>query len=117
MSLMDEHVMSRRRILALAGSAAVVGLSSQLLGQAPASAPSSAPAGTLTSGAPPKNKRFKVAGDDLFLNNRRQNPQAFSIAAKAGLDGVAVDMGSMSGGKALANKLRDPALQQTYFKA
>jgi L-ribulose-5-phosphate 3-epimerase len=123
----DEQHVSRRQMLALAGSAAVIGLApgiGKLMAQEPA--------GALTSGAPPKTKRFKVAGDDLFLNNRRQNPQAFTIAHKAGLDGVVVDMGSMSSptteatgqsaaervrGKSLSNKLRDPALRQTYFKA
>ncbi|HEY7089485.1 MAG TPA: TIM barrel protein, partial [Tepidisphaeraceae bacterium] len=64
-----------------------------------------------------RGKRFKVAADDLFLNNRRQNIQAFTIAQKAGLDGVSVDMGSMSGGKALSNKLRDPAVRQQFLDA
>jgi sugar phosphate isomerase/epimerase len=125
----DDGQMTRRQMLALAGSAAALTLSApvaSLVAQAPTTAP------VLTSGAPPRPKRFKVAGDDLFLNNRRQNPQAFSIAAKAGLDGVVVDMGSMVSppdananqtsaervrGKSLSNKLRDPALRQTYFKA
>jgi sugar phosphate isomerase/epimerase len=110
---LNEQLISRRRALALAGSAAVIGLSGKL---SLAAGQTSAPASSAPVTATMRNKRFKVAGDDLFLNNR-QKTKAFSIAQKAGLDGVAVDMGSMSGGKALTNRLRDPAVRQEFLDA
>lgn len=60
------------------------------------------------------NKRFKIAADDLFLL-QRQKVKALDIAAKCGLDGVVVDMGSMSGGKALTDLLRDEGLRKQYL--
>src|SRR5262245_48034710 len=106
----DEHRMTRRQRLTLAGSAAALSLTHGLVWAQQAT---TAPA--LTSGAPAKQKRFKVAGDDLFLNNRGKT-KAFQVAQNAGLDGVSVDMGSMSGGKALAGNLRDEAKRQEYFQ-
>jgi sugar phosphate isomerase/epimerase len=108
----DEHLMTRRRMLAIAGSAAalsVIPAARRLFAQDATTAPA------LTSGAPAKHKRFKVAGDDLFLNNRGK-PKAFTVAQKAGLDGVCIDIGSMSGGKALNGTLRKAEEQQAYFQ-
>jgi hypothetical protein len=91
---------SRRQMLGLFGSAAALGLTSGLatlgaIAEAPTTVtvtaePLAVPA-TQTSIA---NKRFNVAGDDLFLNDR-QNMQVFRIAPKAG---VGVDIGRMPGG-------------------
>ncbi|MEO6435459.1 MAG: sugar phosphate isomerase/epimerase family protein [Tepidisphaeraceae bacterium] len=101
-------------MLALAASAAatlaVSPFPRALIAAEVTSAPSTVP---VTASA--RNKRFKVAGDDLFLNNRRQNLQAFTIAQKAGLDGVQVDMGRMPGGKELINKLREPQLREQFL--
>jgi sugar phosphate isomerase/epimerase len=109
--------LTRRQTLAMAGAAAL-GLSPALRSLVSAQS-TTAPAAT--GGAPVKNKRFKVAADDLFLNNRRQNVQAFTIAQKAGLDGVCVDMGSMArkddGTREFTNKLRDPAVRQQFLDA
>ena len=101
--------MSRRQVLALAGSAAAAAVwhGGQVRG-------ATAPA-TAASTARPREKRFKVAADDLFLNNRRQNLQAFRIAQKAGLDGIQVDMGRMPGGKELINELRKPEVRQQFL--
>jgi sugar phosphate isomerase/epimerase len=103
-------------VLAIAGSAAL-GSSAAFRALArtqSTTAPTTAPT---ASGAVVKDRRFKVAGDDLFLNNRRQNVQAFTIAQKAGLDGVCVDMGRMPGGKELINRLREPQVRQQFLEA
>ena len=99
---------SRRQMLAGVGSVALLGLSPgirSLLAAEPASAPAK-PA-----------KRFKVAGDDLFINNYRQSLKAFPVAQKAGLDGIQVDMGRMPGGKELINNLRQPEVRQQFMDA
>ncbi|HWP40880.1 MAG TPA: sugar phosphate isomerase/epimerase family protein [Tepidisphaeraceae bacterium] len=126
MELQQRREVSRRQMLASAMgfaagfSPAVQWLMAQESPSTPlaADAPTTAPA---TAPAPRANKRFKVAGDDLFLNNRRQNIQAFTIAKKAGLDGVSVDMGSMKrlpdGSREFTNKLRDPQVRQQFLEA
>ncbi|WP_428940577.1 sugar phosphate isomerase/epimerase family protein [Fontivita pretiosa] len=119
---LQQREVSRRQVLASAiGLAAGLSPAMQwLMAQEPATAPLAADA-PATAPAPRANKRFKVAGDDLFLNNRRQNIQAFTIAKKAGLDGVSVDMGSMKrlpdGSREFTNKLRDPAVRQQFLEA
>ena len=98
----NSNPVSRRTMLALgATAAAALAASRRSLFAQPASAPA-----IQTS----KNKRFKVAGDDLFLNNR-QKLKAFTVAQKAKLDGLQLDMSSMPGGKELKNALRDPAVR------
>ena len=101
----NSNLVSRRTMLALgASAAATLAVSRRSLFAQPASAPA-----IQTS----KNKRFKVAGDDLFLNNR-QKLKAFTVAQKAKLDGLQLDMGSMPGGKELKNALRDPAVRDQF---
>jgi len=116
MTAPDDRTFTRRRLLAAGVVSAAFGFSSSLRSLL-AATPSSEPATTSTAPvtATARNKRFKVAGDDLFLNNNRQKLKAFGIAQKAGLDGIQVDMGSMSGGKALTNLLRDPQLRQQFL--
>ena len=101
----NSNLVSRRTMLALgATAAATLAVSQRSLFAQPASAPA-----IQTS----KNKRFKVAGDDPFLNNR-QKLKAFTVAQKAKLDGLQLDMGSMPGGKELKNALRDPAVRDQF---
>ena len=97
-------------MLGLAGAAAATLAVSHALPSLFAAEPATAPAPTTN-----KNKRFKVAGDDLFLDNRRQNIQAFERARKFGLDGVSVDMGRMPGGKELINNLRKPEVREQFL--
>lgn len=106
-----EPELSRRQALRVAGTAAAALVLSSWAPSSQAAEPSSAPA---TS--PAAEKRFKVAGDDLFLNNRRQKLEAFQIAQRCGLDGVSVDMGRMPGGKELINDLRHPEMREQFMK-
>ena len=130
---------SRRRMLGIAGSAALLGASlgtRSLLaadttepgaeGTTPAaSGPASQPGWSIWNsgpvvppaepGAPIKNKRFKVAADDEFLNNYRQDLKEFPFAQTAGLDGIVMDMGHMPGGKVLQNHLVDPAVREKFL--
>lgn len=109
-----EWLLNRRQLLAIAGPVAALSLSPGLWSVFAAEA-TTAPAASVAADAPTKNKRFKVAADDLFLNNRRQNLQAFTIARKAGLDGIQVDMGRMPGGTELINELRKPEVRQQFL--
>lgn len=95
--------LSRRQMLAAAGAAITLGLSSR-----PPSAVSAAPT------TRPAARRFHVAADDLFLL-QRQKLKAFAVAANCGLDGIGVDMGGMPGGAELKNALRDPAVRQQFL--
>ncbi|HEX3359072.1 MAG TPA: TIM barrel protein [Tepidisphaeraceae bacterium] len=132
--LMTELVqgrISRRRMLGMMGTAALAGAAARTLWAADATQPSTdAPATTqpewsLTNsgpvvppaqpGAQIKNKRFKVAGDDEFLNNYRQDLKEFPFAKTAGLDGIVLDMGHMPGGKVLQNHLVDPAVREKFL--
>jgi sugar phosphate isomerase/epimerase len=124
---------SRRQMLGMMGAAALSGAAIRarsLFGaDATASAlttqPATLPAWSIwNSGpvAPPaqagaqiKNKRFKVAADDEFLNNYRQDLKEFPFAQKAGLDGIVLDMGHMPGGKVLQNHLVDPAVREQFL--
>ena len=106
----DSSQLTRRRMLGVAAAAAVTLATSRSFPALFAAEPAPAPAT-----APSKNKRFKVAGDDLFLDNRRQNLQAFERAQKAGLDGVSVDMGRMPGGKELINNLSKPEVREQFL--
>ncbi|MGN6368474.1 MAG: TIM barrel protein [Phycisphaerae bacterium] len=101
---------TRREFLTtLSLTAAASALPRTLFAQSTASSPALPPAATRP------DKRFKIAADDLFLL-QRQKVKALDIAAKCNLDGVVVDMGSMSGGKALANKLQDASLRTQYLE-
>jgi sugar phosphate isomerase/epimerase len=101
-------MITRRHLLLAAASVPALSLAARLRATAPAT--------TAPAASPLKNKRFKVAADDLFLNNRRQNLQAFDIAKKAGLDGIQVDMGRMQGGKELVNELRKEEVRQAFLE-
>ncbi len=68
----------------------------------------------MSAALPKKEKRFKIAADDLYLGHR-QSIKAFDVAKKSGLDGVAVDMGSLAGGKELKNELRKPEIRQQFL--
>jgi sugar phosphate isomerase/epimerase len=98
-------------MLELAGAAAATLAVSHAPLSLFAAEPATAPAPTTNR----KSKRFKVAGDDLFLDNRRQNIQAFDRAQRFGLDGVSVDMGRMPGGKELINNLRKPEVREQFL--
>jgi hypothetical protein len=113
----DDRSISRRQILSLAGSLAAAGLlgGRTAWGQTPTTVPAVAP--TTAASIDLSKKRFKVTGDDLFLNNRRQKVEAFRIGQKAGLDGVQVDMGRMPGGKELINELTKPEVRQQFLDA
>lgn len=107
---MTSNKLTRRQALRFAGSTAAALAFSPWLASMKAAEPSTAPAT-----APATEKRFKVAGDDLFLNNRRQKLEAFQIAQRCGLDGVSVDMGRMPGGKELINDLRRPEMREQFI--
>jgi L-ribulose-5-phosphate 3-epimerase len=113
MNSADGRGPSRRQMLALAGSAAAAMAlwprGGTVFGAEPATAPTSAPV-TATA----RGKRFKVAGDDLFLGNR-QSLKAFATAQKSSLDGIQVDMGRMPGGKELINELRKPEVREQFL--
>jgi L-ribulose-5-phosphate 3-epimerase len=124
---------SRRQMLGMVGSAALLGASARgrSLFAADATEPSAAvqPATGPTwsiwnsgpvvppalPGAQIRNKRFKVAADDEFLNNYRQNLKEFPFAQAAQLDGIVLDMGHMPGGKVLQNHLVDPAVREQFL--
>jgi L-ribulose-5-phosphate 3-epimerase len=121
---------SRRRVLGLAGSAALLSAMSgaRSLFAADTTGPSAAtsePAWSLLNSGPVvppaepgaiiKNKRFKVAADDEFLNNYRQDLKEFAFAQTAKLDGIVLDMGHMPGGKVLQNHLVDPAVRAKFL--
>lgn len=114
--LVNEHPhTSRRNILGLAGTLALGGmLNGRAAGQAPsAEKKPDAPASRTPVAA---NKRFKIAGDDLFLDNKRQDPEALRRAAKADLDGVIVDMGTRPGGKEFISKFSNPEVIEQFKK-
>jgi sugar phosphate isomerase/epimerase len=125
----DAGQISRRQVLGRAVSAAAVAGSvawgRRARGDGPATVPASRPAWSMVNSGPvvpPKQlgaqiqgKRFKVAGDDEFLNNYRQDLKEFAFAKQAGLDGVVMDMGHMPGGKVLQNHLVDPAVREQFL--
>ena len=119
---------SRRRMLGLAGSAALLGAMSggrSLLGADTTEPAASQPEWSISNSGPVvppaepgaviKNKRFKVAADDEFLNNYRQDLKEFKFAQTAKLDGIVLDMGHMPGGKVLQNRLVDPAVREQFL--
>lgn len=62
------------------------------------------------------DKRFKIAGDDLFLDNKRHNVEALRRAAKAKLDGVIVDMGSRPNRGEFKSRFSEPGVYEEFLK-
>ncbi|MGC4030850.1 MAG: sugar phosphate isomerase/epimerase family protein [Tepidisphaeraceae bacterium] len=111
---MSEKQFSRRQALAFAGAAATA---LAFPWSRHAVAQSTQPA---AAAKPVEERRFKIAGDDLFLNNNRQKIKSFKIAQKAGLDGIQLDMGGLpkdaaTGKQSLKTTLRDPAVRQQFL--
>jgi L-ribulose-5-phosphate 3-epimerase len=101
--------MSRRRMLAASGALIAAGaMGNRAIAQ-------DAPA-TETPKKPLAEKRFKIAGDDLFLDNKRQNVEALRRAAKANLDGVVVDMGSRPNKGEFKSKFTEPGVYEAFLK-
>jgi len=129
--MVESARITRRRMLGRLGSAAVLGCSARALAPLAAAAaePSTEPATTAgwsiqnsgpvvppaQPGAHVAGKRFKVAADDEFLNNYRQDIREFTFAKTAGLDGIVLDMGHMAGGRVLQNHLVDPAVRDRFL--
>ncbi|MDB5328744.1 MAG: hypothetical protein JWM57_4313 [Phycisphaerales bacterium] len=107
--------MSRRSALSLAGAAAAA--LALPWGQRAADGQTTKPAAaSQPTTRLAKDRRFKIAGDDLFLL-ARQKVKAFKVAKKAGLDGIQVDMGSLPQGAEFKTTLTDPAIFDQYMAA
>jgi sugar phosphate isomerase/epimerase len=109
---MDSPPLSRRNALKIAGLSAAAAALPWRSADAQTTTPATGP----TTREIVDKRRFKIAGDDLFLLNR-QKVKAFKVAQKARLDGIQLDMGSMPGGKEFKTTLNDPAVRQQFLDA
>src|SRR5690242_7549075 len=94
---------TRRTFLATVGSACALALSRRVAG-------ADAPATTQAF----STQRYKVAACDWMML-KRQKLGAFQLAKDCGLDGVEVDMGSLSKNPTFQNELAKPEVRQQFL--